>query len=224
MSVGSPASGRSTPGFSQRNVCKDIFAVLPWTHGTHRRLSRPRGPQGAQPPGPAPDPGPAANQGGATATTLAARLGLNSGATSYHLRQLEKAGFIVEDEERGNGRDRWWRAAHQATRADSTTARTPEEQDTYDGYLQAVAISYHDQLQQSLTERRVLPPAWHDAWDMSDWNIRLTAARAKALLEAVHALIEEYGEDAEDDDDAETFRINVNAFVRPGTVVAEDES
>ena len=40
---------------------------------------------------------------------------------------------------------------------------------------------------------------------MSDWNIRLTAARAKALLEAVHALIEEYGEDAEDDDDAETF-------------------
>ena len=163
-------------------------------------------------------------EGGATATTLAARLGLNSGATSYHLRQLEKAGFIVEDEERGNGRDRWWRAAHQATRADSTTARTPEEQDTYDGYLQAVAISYHDQLQQSLTERRVLPPAWHDAWDMSDWNIRLTAARAKALLEAVHALIEDYGEDAEDDDDAETFRINVNAFVRPGTVVAEDES
>jgi len=59
---------------------------------------------------------------------------------------------------------------------------------------------------------------------MSDWNIRLTATRAKALLEAVHALIEEYGEDAEDDDDAETFRINVNAFVRPGTVVAEDES
>jgi DNA-binding transcriptional ArsR family regulator len=71
-------------------------------------------------------------EGGATATTLAARLGLNSGATSYHLRQLEKAGFIVEDAERGNGRDRWWRAAHQATRADSTTARTPEEQDTYD--------------------------------------------------------------------------------------------
>ena len=59
---------------------------------------------------------------------------------------------------------------------------------------------------------------------MSDWNIRLTAERAKALVEGVHALIEGYGEDAEDDEDAATFRINVNAFVRPGTVVSEDES
>ena len=59
---------------------------------------------------------------------------------------------------------------------------------------------------------------------MSDWNIRLTAVRAKALVEAVHALIEEYGEDADDDEDAATFRINVNAFVRPGTVVSEDAS
>ena len=87
-----------------------------------------------------------------------------------------------------------------------------------------MAISYHDQLQQSLTERRMLPPAWHEAWDMSDWNIRLTAARAKALVEAVHELIEGFGEDADDDEDAATYRINVNAFVRPGTVVLEDES
>ncbi len=163
------------------------------------------------------------SEGGATATTLAARLGLNSGATSYHLRQLEKAGFIAEDQERGNGRDRWWRAAHQATRADSTTARTPEEQDTYDAYLQAVAISYHDQVQHSLTERRILPPAWHEAWDMSDWQLRLTPERAKALVEAVHTLVEEYREDADDDERAAAFRINVNAFVRPGTVVPEDD-
>ncbi len=163
------------------------------------------------------------SEGGATATTLAARLGLNSGATSYHLRQLQKAGFIGEDEERGNGRDRWWRAAHQSTRTDSSTATTPEEHDTYDAYLQAVAISYHDQLQQSLAERRILPLPWQEAGDMSDWNLKLTAGRAKALVEAVHALIEEYGED-EDDESATAFRINVNAFVRPGTVALEDES
>ena len=35
--------------------------------------------------------------GPATATTLADRLGLNTGATSYHLRQLAQAGFVVED-------------------------------------------------------------------------------------------------------------------------------
>src|SRR5690606_34588991 len=53
--------------------------------------------------------------GPATATSLAQRMGLNSGATSYHLRQLARHGFIVEDETRGNARDRWWRAAHEST-------------------------------------------------------------------------------------------------------------
>jgi DNA-binding transcriptional ArsR family regulator len=47
--------------------------------------------------------------GSATATGLAARLGESSGATSYHLRQLEKFGFVEEDSERGSGRERWWR-------------------------------------------------------------------------------------------------------------------
>ena len=65
------------------------------------------------------------SEGPATATTLATRLGLNSGATSYHLRQLEKHGFIVEDTSRGNARDRWWRAAHQSTQTESRTPRRP---------------------------------------------------------------------------------------------------
>jgi DNA-binding MarR family transcriptional regulator len=47
--------------------------------------------------------------GPATATTLAARLGHNTGATSYHLRQLERFGFVEEDLGRGRGRERWWR-------------------------------------------------------------------------------------------------------------------
>ena len=47
--------------------------------------------------------------GPATATQLGARLGESSGATSYHLRQLEKYGFVEEDPTRGSGRERWWR-------------------------------------------------------------------------------------------------------------------
>lgn len=46
--------------------------------------------------------------GPATASTLAERLGESSGATSYHLRQLEKHGFVREDTTRGRGRERWW--------------------------------------------------------------------------------------------------------------------
>ena len=47
-------------------------------------------------------------EGPATATTLANELGESTGATSYHLRALERGGFIEEDTQRGTGRERWW--------------------------------------------------------------------------------------------------------------------
>jgi DNA-binding transcriptional ArsR family regulator len=43
-----------------------------------------------------------------TASGLGERLGESSGATSYHLRQLEKHGLVQEDTSRGRGRERWW--------------------------------------------------------------------------------------------------------------------
>src|SRR4051795_3709734 len=46
--------------------------------------------------------------GPATASGLAERLAESSGATSYHLRQLEKHGFVREVEGRGTTRERWW--------------------------------------------------------------------------------------------------------------------
>ena len=59
--------------------------------------------------------------GPSTATRLADRLGVNSGTASYHLRQLGAAGFVEEDTERGNARERWWRPVHQITRLDDST-------------------------------------------------------------------------------------------------------
>lgn len=46
--------------------------------------------------------------GPATASGLAERLGESSGATSYHLRQLEKHAFVREVVGKGTGRERWW--------------------------------------------------------------------------------------------------------------------
>ncbi|MFI2435947.1 ArsR/SmtB family transcription factor [Streptomyces sp. NPDC018693] len=48
--------------------------------------------------------------GPATSTTLAAALGENTGTLSYHLRQLERGGFIEDAPDRPSGRERWWRA------------------------------------------------------------------------------------------------------------------
>ncbi len=54
--------------------------------------------------------------GPATASHLAVRLGTNSGATSYHLRQLNDVGLVGDVAELGRGRERYWRALHTFSR------------------------------------------------------------------------------------------------------------
>ncbi len=49
------------------------------------------------------------DHGSATASQLAELVGESSGTTSYHLRLLAKHGFIEEDTDRGNKRDRYWK-------------------------------------------------------------------------------------------------------------------
>jgi len=155
-------------------------------------------------------------EGPATATSLARRLGLNTGATSYHLRQLAQHGFIEEDAGRGNGRERWWRAAHQSTVTDSSALSTPEEHETHGAYVQAVGILYAEQLQRAVERHDLLPSPWRDAGTFSDWQLRLTPERAQGLRDRLVAVIEEYAEDA--DAAAATFVVNLNAYLHPDAV------
>src|SRR5919206_5319963 len=48
-------------------------------------------------------------EGPSTASLLAERLNESTGATSYHLRELHRYGFIDEEPGRGRGRERWWK-------------------------------------------------------------------------------------------------------------------
>lgn len=156
-------------------------------------------------------------EGPATATSLATRLGLNTGATSYHLRQLAQHGFVVEDPERGNGRERWWKAAHSSTHVDASQATTEEEQDTAGAFLQSVAVVYSENLQRAVMEERSLPLEWQRAGDLSDWRLQLTPARAHALVQALHEVIETWPEE-DDDPAARPFALNLNAYLRPGSL------
>jgi predicted ArsR family transcriptional regulator len=160
-------------------------------------------------------------EGPATATGLAERLGLNTGATSYHLRQLAEHGFTEEDTERGDARDRWWRATHESTRA-GLSFDSADEAESAEAYLRSVALMYTESLMQAVAERRYLPTAWQRATTTSDWNLRLSPARAEQLTDALAALIEQWGEEPDDAaGDTATFVVNLNAFPRPGTVVLE---
>ena len=60
--------------------------------------------------------------GPANSTAVAKALGESTGSTSYHLRQLARAGMIEEDEQRSGGRERWWRLIPLDLRASESTA------------------------------------------------------------------------------------------------------
>lgn len=159
-------------------------------------------------------------QGPATATGLAQRLGLNSGATSYHLRQLAEHGFIVEDTERGNARERWWRAAHDSTRMSALDSDDP---DAADAYLQTVALMYGEHLARAARERPFTPRAWQESSTFSDWVIRLTPANARALIDAIATLVEETEED--DGDESASYVVQLGGYLLPGqTALVEDPS
>lgn len=133
--------------------------------------------------------------GPATATALAERLGQSTGATSYHLRQLAQYGFVVEDVGRGVGRERWWRAAHRSTLLDGDASRqAPAEAEAY---LRAVAVYYADRVDRWLGELPAQSEPWQDCSTLSDWRLRLTSAEAKELHDAIFALVEGYRRDDE---------------------------
>jgi predicted ArsR family transcriptional regulator len=158
-------------------------------------------------------------EGPTTATALAERLNLNTGATSYHLRQLAQHGFIVDDETRGNGRDRWWQAAHASTRTSLEEFPDPADKEALDAYLQTVVVIYTQMLQQAIEERATLPEEWRSATTLSDWRFRLNPEQAERLMGAVEDLIEEFGEAEElpgDDEAGVPYTVMFASFPRPG--------
>lgn len=133
--------------------------------------------------------------GPSTATRLAERLGVNSGTASYHLRQLGDAGFVEEDTERGNARERWWRAVHQSTRF-SDRELAEEEPEAALAYLQSVAAAYTLRTQRALGELQTMPDRWRGTFDISDWSLRLTPEEAVRLQQELHALLFRYRADS----------------------------
>jgi DNA-binding transcriptional ArsR family regulator len=133
--------------------------------------------------------------GPSTATRLAERLGVNSGTASYHLRQLGAAGFVEEDTERGNARERWWRSVHRTTWFNDPELAEREPEAAL-AYQQSVAAIYTLRTQQTLNGLQTMPRAWRNTFDMSDWALRLTPKEAAALYRELAEVIARYRLDA----------------------------
>lgn len=138
--------------------------------------------------------------GPATATALAAATGTNTGATSYHLRQLAAVGLVVEEEERGRGRERWWRAAHESHGWQSRdVADDPDARAAATWLTEQQVRQFAEMIAGWVRDHYAHPPEWRDAADVSDFFLTLPADRLRALNAELHAVIERYQREATGD-------------------------
>lgn len=137
--------------------------------------------------------------GPSTATKLAVRCGESSGLTSYHLRQLAAAGFVVDadatdlaEHAATGGRERWWKAARRSTYTQSPPAHDVAAVAATEDYLHAVLSAHVDSARRWLSNAYAWPQEWQDASTFSDIPLRLTLAEARQLEIDVAALLARY--------------------------------
>ena len=127
-------------------------------------------------------------------------------STSYHLRQLAAYGFVVEDAQRGTGRDRWWAAAHRSTYFDPLADADEESRALGEEYLRLVADANGRRAQAAIaglpTMDDDLGPGWSDAFSINDLLLRLTRDEVTALGGELMALAARYRRDDPEHDRA----------------------
>lgn len=128
-----------------------------------------------------------------TASGLGERLGESSGATSYHLRQLEKHRLVQEVEGRGTARERWWErtpspiATPDPSRLPPGSAERLATQLVSDEWVRNRERNHHEFLSEGET---VFGSTWVDASTTDTTNLRLTSEELRALVAELEAAID----------------------------------
>lgn len=154
--------------------------------------------------------------GSATASQLARSLGESSGQTSYHLRQLERHGFVEDDPLHPGGRDRWWRPVG-FDLTEPSLMRDPETA----GPVRAI-------VQQVIAERAAALSAWFSSLDpndddgpglLSSSTLALTREEVETLTADLNGLLTRLADDIRDrtpPDGAQRYRVHVDVFPLDG--------
>lgn len=124
------------------------------------------------------------SHGPATASELARALEESTGSLSYHLRQLERFGFVADDISR-DGRERRWKAVDESTVMPKTLGRTPEGR----AALQVVK----DVQRRALLSQFVAADAdSRGLAEHSDYLLCLDASEVDSLTAELHEVVERY--------------------------------
>lgn len=134
--------------------------------------------------------------GSFTASGLAERLGESSGATSYHLRQLEKHGFVREVAGKGVGRERWWERTPGGINLGTTEAkRTSAGREASQLVMREWSSSRERNLAEFL-ERGFdeLDDEWGEASLVSLTNVFITAEELAEFSTRYMAMVSEFAD------------------------------
>ncbi|WP_214409424.1 winged helix-turn-helix domain-containing protein [Sphaerisporangium fuscum] len=157
--------------------------------------------------------------GPATATELAARFGESSGSTSYHLRQLARYGFVEEDPEQRDARERRWRSVHRYTSwSELELGGTPEGRAAVE-FMRDRQVQVQAATREAFErDRESWGPEWIDVAGMSDTVARLTPGSVRLLYERFTAMVQEMEAQDADRPEAQRVAVHLSAFPTKGFV------
>lgn len=176
------------------------------------------------------------DHGEATSSMLARETGESTGQTSYHLRQLERFGFVEEVPDAGKGRERWWKSlgfSYEGDHSASDEALTLLQRWSLDNLVQDLTTA----IQRVPDEH----PIWLESGSSTSHTQWMTASELAALTRELLEVINRHADAAKKRhnehgivpdshsrtrDDERRVRVYVNALALPpleGQPATEDE-
>jgi DNA-binding transcriptional ArsR family regulator len=130
--------------------------------------------------------------GPATSTSIAQAFGESRGAASYHLRQLERFGFIEELKERARGRERWWRLVPLDIRGLREGTKITGDTRARSTALGRMKVQRDRSLVDRYLANRHRFADWHDAAMFSSSAVHLTKKELVRFTEDYVRLLKRY--------------------------------
>ncbi|AXB48051.1 ArsR/SmtB family transcription factor [Amycolatopsis albispora] len=164
-------------------------------------------------------------RGPATATMLARALGENSGATSYHLRQLAEHGYVEAAGDHAGtarGRERWWRLRPHDLRFPPRSAQSPAMRAQFDEFGRQKFQADLDLFAAFQAQREAMGD-WGDVLPFSRGTLHLTREEAVRFFEDYLELFRRYWRTGDDvPPDARALAVRFIAFPIPETEAPVD--
>ncbi|MEV4174440.1 winged helix-turn-helix domain-containing protein [Nonomuraea sp. NPDC049709] len=151
--------------------------------------------------------------GPATASELGRKTGESSGSTSYHLRELFKHGFIEEDPDQSDGRERRWRARHRYTSWNSRElVGSPGGREA----VEVIRLRQAQVLAEGIREfdESAWSPEWVEVAGLSDHFLALTPAAMAEFMARTEEMLNELAARDAGAPDARDVHVWVGGFPR----------